>query len=144
MEIFTTVIENTNTPEIQEILKTLDNTKDVLLTSENTENPDIVDIQYIKPINQIKTIGNIPTSLMAEIKDKFGDNITIEITDYQITYDNGVYGLAVDIDVDSRKPAETPKSKNLPWPILLLVGIVTGLLTVVLIIIKLIKKSKKK
>ena len=43
MEIFKTVIENTNTPQIQELLKSLDNTKDVLLTSENTENPEIVD-----------------------------------------------------------------------------------------------------
>ena len=52
MEIFKTVIENTNTPQIQELLKSLDNTKDVLLTSENAENPEIVDVQFIKPIRK--------------------------------------------------------------------------------------------
>jgi hypothetical protein len=134
MEIFKTVIENTNTPQIQELLKSLDNTKDVLLTSENTE--------FIKPINQIETLGNIPSSLISEIKDKCGDDVTFEISDYEVTYDNGVYGLEVDLVVDNRH-AEVPKSKNLPWPILILVGVLTGLLTIILVIIKLFKKSKK-
>ena len=138
MEIFKTVIENTNTPQIQELLKSLDNTKDVLLTSENAENPEIVDVQFIKPINQIETLGNIPSSLISEIKDKCGDDVTFEISDYEVTYDNGVYGLEVD-----NRHAEVPKSKNLPWPILILVGVLTGLLTIILVIIKLFKKSKK-
>lgn len=69
------------TPQIQELLKSLDNTKDVLLTSENTENPEIVDVQFIKPINQIETLGNIPSSLISEIKDKCGDDVTFEISD---------------------------------------------------------------
>lgn len=142
MEIFKTVIENTNTPQIQELLKSLDNTKDVLLTSENAENPEIVDVQFIKPINQIETLGNIPSSLISEIKDKCGDDVTFEISDYEVTYDNGVYGLEVDIVVDTRH-AEVPKSKNLPLPILILVGVLTGLLTIILVIIKLFKKSKK-
>ncbi len=142
MEIFKTVIENTNTPQIQELLKSLDNTKDVLLTSENTENPEIVDVQFIKPINQIETLGNIPSSLISEIKDKCGDDVIFEISDYEVTYDNGVYGLEVDLVVDNRH-AEVPKSKNLPWPILILVGVLTGLLTIILVIIKLFKKSKK-
>ena len=90
MEIFKTVIENTNTPQIQELLKSLDNTKDVLLTSEKRENPEIVDVQFIKPINQIETLGNIPSSLISEIKDKCGDDVTFEISDYEVTYDNGV------------------------------------------------------
>lgn len=144
MAVFTTVIENTNTPQIQELLKSLDNTKDVLLTSENAENPNIVDVQFIKPINQIEVLGNIPTSLMAEIKDKCGDDVTLEISDYEVTYDNGVYGLVVDIDVDNTSPAEIAKGKSLPWPILIVVGILTGLLTVILIVIKLFKKRKKK
>lgn len=143
MEIFTTVIENTNTPETQEILKTLDNTRDVLLTGENPENPDIFDVQYIKPINQIKTIGTIPTSLMAEIKDKCGENIIPEISDYEVTYDNGVYGLAVDLKINDSLPSEVAKGKSLPLPLLIVVGALTGILTVVLIIIKLIKKHKK-
>ena len=58
------------------------------------------------------------------------------------SYDNGVYGLEVDLVVDNRH-AEVPKSKNLPWPILILVGVLTGLLTIILVIIKLFKKSKK-
>ena len=132
MEIFKTVIENTNTPQIQELLKSLDNTKDVLLTSENTENQEIEDVQIIKPINQIETLGNIPSSLISEIKDKCGDDVTFEISDYEVTYDNGVYGLEVDLVVDNRH-AEVPKSKNLPWPILILVGVLTGLLTIILV-----------
>ena len=67
MEIFKTVIENTNTPQIQELLKSLDNTKDVLLTSENAETPEIVDVQFIKPISQIETLGKIPSSLISGI-----------------------------------------------------------------------------
>ena len=82
MEIFKTVIENTNTPQIQELLKSLDNTKDVLLTSENTENPEIVDVQFIKPINQIETLGNIPSSLISEIKDNNVTSYDINPADY--------------------------------------------------------------
>lgn len=46
------------------------------------------------------------------------DDVIFEISDYEVTYDNGVYGLEVVLVVDNRH-AEVPKSKNLPWPILI-------------------------
>lgn len=142
MEIFSITIQCLNTPEVQEILKSIDSESDVLLTSVDTEDQKI-EIQNIQPINQLKTIGFVPDEAAKEIFDKYGDSATIDVDDYAITFENGMYGIVADISVEE-KNIEEPKHKRLPLPILIVVGVLTGLLTVVLVIIKLLKKLKKK
>jgi hypothetical protein len=142
MDIYNTIIENTDKPEIQEILKKLDPDKDVLLTAQNTEDSSVIDIQYIKPINRVVTVGEMPAELMDEIRQKHSGNFTIEVTDYAVTFENGLYGLTADVQVNELA-LDTPKAHRLPLPLLILVGIATGLLTLVLIIIKLVKRANK-
>lgn len=142
MNIYNTIITNTDTPQIQEILKNLDPDKDVLLNAPNAEDSSVIDIQYIKPINDIVTIGNMPDELMEKLRDEHGSNFTIDIIDYAVTYDNGVYGLVVDLQINDLA-LDSPKIKRLPLPLLILVGAATGVLTLVLVIIKLMRKGKK-
>lgn len=143
MEIINALIENTNSPEIQAILAKLNPQEDVLFTNENSES-GIVDVEYIEPINNIKIIGNIPSDIIATIKDKYGKDASIDIYDYVVTYDNGVYGLSVDIEVDKVDIDKPVKQRRLPLPILIVVGLITGILTIILVIVKLIFARKKK
>lgn len=143
MEIINALIENTNSPEIQAILAKLNPQEDVLFTNENSES-GIVDVEYIEPINNIKIIGNIPSDIIATIKDKYGKDASIDIYDYVVTYDNGVYSLSVDIEVDKVDIDKPVKQRRLPLPILIVVGLITGILTIILVIVKLIFARKKK
>ena len=142
MEIINAVIENTNSPEIQAILAKLNPEEDILFTNESEDRSSIV-VEYIEPINNIKVIGNIPTDIINTIKEKYGEDASIDIYDYVITYDQGVSSLAVDIEVDTVEEEKPVKEKKLPLPIIIALGIATGLLTVILVVLKLVFAHKK-
>ena len=112
------------------------------LLAKTQKNPEIVDVQFIKPINQIETLGNIPSSLISEIKDKCGDDVTFEISDYEVTYDNGVYGLEVDLVVDNRH-AEVPKEQKFAMAYTYSCWCINRFINIILVIIKLFKKNVK-
>ncbi len=144
MEIYNAIIEGVNTQEAQEILKQLDTEKDILITSVDQDEKKI-EIQSIQPINQVKTLGQVPQEITDEIFEKYGENANVDVSDYMITFENGVYGLVADIEVeDLPEEKEEPKNKRLPLPLLIVVGTVTGILTVVLVIVKMIKSLRKK
>ncbi len=145
MEIYNTVIENTNTPEVQRILKELDSDKDVLMTALSPEVPGRVDIQMIQPINTVKCIGTLPEEVVEKIRDEYGtENVIVDISDYAVTYDNGVYGLVADINAVSTQIEIAEKKKRLPLLLIVLISIATAVLTVVLIIIRLLTRQGKK
>lgn len=143
MEIINAIIENTNSPEIQAILAKLNPEEDILFTNES-EDGSSIEVEYIEPINNIKVIGSIPEDIISAIKEKYGDDASIDIYDYVITYDQGVYGLAVDIEIEKIDNEKPVKERKLPLPLLIVVGIATALLTVILIILKLIFSHKNK
>ncbi len=143
MEIINAIIENTDSPEVQAILAKLNPEEDILFTNEN-EDGSRIDVEYIEPINNIKVIGSIPADIIAAVKEKYGKDASIDIYDYVVTYDQGIYGLAVDIEVDKIEDEKPVKEKKLPLPLLIVVGTATALLTIILIIIKLIFSSKNK
>ncbi|MDO4302039.1 MAG: hypothetical protein Q4D26_11710 [Clostridia bacterium] len=142
MEIINAVIENTNSPEIQAILAKLNPEEDILFTNES-EDGSSIEVEYIEPINNIRVIGSIPEDIIAAIKEKYGDDASIDIYDYIVTYDRGMYGLAVDIEADKVEEEKPVKERKLPLPLLIVIGMATALLTLVLIVIKLIFSSKK-
>lgn len=142
MEIINAVIENTNSPEVQAILAKLDPKEDVLFTNESKDRSSI-EVEYIEPINNIKVIGCIPEDIINTIKEKYGDDASIDIYDYVVTYDNGIYGLAVDIEIEQVEGEKPVKEKKVPFPLLIVLGIATGLLTIILIILKLLFAKKK-
>ena len=143
MEIINAVIENTNSPETQAILAKLNPEEDILFTNENTESGTF-DVEYIEPINNIKVIGSIPSDIISEIKEKYGDDASIDIYDYIVTFDQGVYGLVADIEVDKVEDEKPVKTKKLPLPMLIVIGVATGILTLIIVIPKLIFSRKKK
>lgn len=143
MEIINAVMENTNSPETQAILAKLNPEEDILFTNENTEN-NTFDVEYIEPINNIKVIGSIPSGIISEIKEKYGDDASIDIYDYIVTFDQGVYGLVADIEVDTVEDEKPVKTKKLPLPMLIIIGVATGVLTLILVILKLLFSRKKK
>lgn len=143
MEIINAIIENTNSPEIQAILAKLNPEEDILFTNES-EDGSSIEVEYIEPINNIKVIGSIPEDIISAIKEKYGDDASIDIYDYVVTYDQGVYGLAVDIEIEKIDNEKPVKERKLPLPLLIVVGIATALLTVILIILKLIFSHKNK
>ncbi len=144
MEIFNGIIKGTDLPEAQEILKELDCDRDILLTTVYPEEKKI-EVQFIQPINQVKTIGFVPDDIVEEIFEKYGENANVDISDYMVTYENGVYGLVADVEVDDM-PDEDEKedNKRLPLPLLIIVGALTGILTAVLIVVKLLKSLNDK
>ncbi len=141
MEIINAVIENTDSPEIQSILAGLKPEEDNLFTNEREDGA--VDVEYIEPINNIKTIGTIPADIIEGIKEKYGENVSYDIYDYVVTFDQGLYGLAVDISVEETEEDKPPKERRLPLPLLIIVGVMTAILTVVLVIVKLIFNRSK-
>lgn len=144
MEIFNGIIDGTNMPEAQEIIKGLDSESDILLTSVDMDEKKI-EIQNIQPINQVKTIGKVPDEIANEIFEKYGENANVDIADYMITYENGVYGIIADISVEELSDEDDePRNKRLPLPLLIVVGALTAILTAVLVVIKLIKSLNKK
>ncbi len=142
MEIINAVIENTNSPEVQNLLAKLNSSDEVLYTSES-EDGQTLNVEYIEPINNVKILGNIPENIVSSVKEKYGENASIDIYDYVITYDNGVYGLVVDIEVDTVEDEKPVKQKRLPLPLLIIVGSITAILTVILVVLKLIFHKKK-
>ncbi len=141
MEIINAVIENTDSPEIQSILAGLKPEEDNLFTNEREDGT--VEVEYIEPINNIKTIGVIPAEIIEGIKEKYGENVSYDIYDYVVTFDQGLYGLAVDISVEETEEDKPPKERRLPLPLLIIVGVMTAILTVVLVIVKLIFNRSK-
>lgn len=142
MEIINAVIENTDSPEIQAILAKLNPEEDILFTNENTEK-NTLDVEYIEPINNIKVIGNIPADIIASVREKYGEDVSVDIYDYVVTYDQGMYGLVADLEVDKVEIEKPVKEKKLPLPLLIVIGTATGILTIVLVILKLIFAHKK-
>lgn len=144
MEIFNTIIDCTNMPDAQDILKELDSDKDLLLTNVDYVEKKI-EIQFIQPINQIKTVGVVPSEISDEIFEKYNDSdVNIDVADYLVTYENGVYGIVADISVEESPEEEEPKNKRLPLPLLIIVGTLTAILTAVLVVVKLFKSFNKK
>ena len=143
MEVFNCVIDCMNSPEAQEILKDLDSERDILLTSVEPENNKI-EVQFIQPINQLKTVGSVPSEITEEIFEKYGEEANVDISDYMVTFENGMYGLVADITVEEYVEDEEPKHKRLPFPLLVVVGTLTALLTGILVIIKVFKAFGKK
>ncbi|MBQ7264728.1 MAG: hypothetical protein IJS61_01370 [Firmicutes bacterium] len=144
MDIYNTVIENTDTPEIQELLRKLDKHRDVLMTSLSPSVPGQVDIQFIEPINTIRKLGNIPDYIMEDIRKEYGtENVTVDVSEYMVTYENGAYGLVVDLSVSSTALVVNSK-KRLPLIFIILIGIATGFLTLVLIVLKFIDRVREK
>lgn len=143
MEIINAIIENTNSPEIQAILAKLNPEEDILFTNESEDNSRI-DVEYIEPINNIKVIGSIPADIINTIREKYGDDASIDIYDYIVTYDQGVYGLAVDIEIEKVEENKPVKERKLPLPLLIVIGMATAILTIILVIIKLIFSHKRK
>ena len=137
MEIINAVIENTDSPEIQAILAKLNPEEDILFTNENTEK-NTLDVEYIEPINNVKIIGNIPADIIASVREKYGEDVSVDIYDYVVTYDQGMYGLVADLEVDKVELEKPVKEKKLPLPLLIVIGTATGILTIVLVILKLI------
>ncbi len=142
MEIINAVIENTDSPEIQAILAKLNPEEDILFTNENTEK-NTLDVEYIEPINNVKIIGNIPADIIASVREKYGEDVSVDIYDYVVTYDQGMYGLVADLEVDKVELEKPVKEKKLPLPLLIVIGTATGILTIVLVILKLIFAHKK-
>ena len=142
MEIINAVIENTNSPEVQNLLAKLNSSDEVLYTSES-EDGQTLNVEYIEPINNVKILGHIPENIVSSVKEKYGEYASIDIYDYVITYDNGVYGLVVDIEVDTVEDEKPVKQKRLPLPLLIIVGSITAILTVILVVLKLIFHKKK-
>lgn len=142
MEIINAVIENTNSPETQAILAKLNPEEDILFTNQNTDSGSL-DVEYIEPINNIKVIGNIPRDIISSAKEKYGDDVSIDIYDYAVTFDQGVYSLVADLEVDKVELEKPVKEKKLPLPLLIVVGTATGILTIVLVILKLIFAHNK-
>jgi hypothetical protein len=146
MEIFTTTIQNTDTPEIQSIIRKLDNDEDILMTAGSLNDEAPIEVQYIKPINQIINVGTLSSEFVKNIKEKYGSNVALDITDFTVTLENGTYGIDADIEVDQLPEAEeepVDNGKKLPLPLLIIVGLLTGILTIVLIIVKLIYGKKE-
>ena len=142
MEIINAVIENTDSPEIQAILAKLNPEEDILFTNENTEK-NTLDVEYIEPINNVKIIGNIPADIITSVREKYGEDVSVDIYDYVVTYDQGMYGLVADLEVDKVELEKPVKEKKLPLPLLIVIGTATGILTIVLVILKLIFAHKK-
>lgn len=145
--IYTTTIKGTNNAQSQEIIKNLDPREDLLFVyGDITENAQPVEIQYIKPINDIKTIGLLDAELVKEITANHGEEISVSVSGYELTFEDGVYGITADIEVEdaSEDDEVINKQKNLPLPLLLAVGALTGILTVVLVIIKIFNKNNEK
>lgn len=147
MEIFNITIQNTDTPEIQGIIHKLDNDEDILMTAGSLNDDNPIEVQYIKPINQIVNIGILPQEFIDEVKSKYGTNVSMDITDFTITLENGIYGINANIEVEKLpeydEAAEAEEDNSLPLPLLLIVGLLTGILTIVLIVVKLIYRNKK-
>lgn len=138
--ILTTIVQNTATAEVQGILKRLDPKKDVLLLYGDFIGGEPLNVQYIKPINEIITLGVIDSSFLDDIIKEYGD-VSLAIENYTVNFENGVYTLELDIDIEEIEVKEKPK-KRLPFPLLIIVGAVTALLTIILIVLKILKKLK--
>lgn len=146
MEVFNITIQNTDTPAIQEIIRKLDNDRDILMTAGSLSDDSVIEVQYIKPMNQILNIGTLPKEFVDEVKSKYGTNVLIDIVSFDITLENGIYGIDASIEVEKlpeSDESDVQDEANLPLPMLIIVGLLTGILTIILIIVKLIYKDKK-
>lgn len=139
--ILTTTVLNTATAEVQGLLKKLDSEKDVLLLYGDFMGGEPLEVQYIKPINDVLTLGVVDGTFLKDIIEEYGD-VSLSIVGYNVIFDNGMYSLELEIEIEDIPDKEKPK-KTLPLPLLIVVGAVTAILTVVLIILKIIKKLKK-
>ncbi len=141
--IYTTKIKGTDNPQSQQIIKKLDPREDVLFIRGDMADDLPVEVQYIKPINDIKTVGLIDAELAREIVAQNGEEISVCIPKYELTFEDGVYGITADIEVEKSEESETDK-KRLPLPALIAVGAVTAVLTGVLFVLRAVNKQKRK
>lgn len=140
--IYTTTIKGTNNAESQNIIKHLDPREDLLFVYGDLADGTPVEIQYIKPINDVKTVGLLDPELAEEILKTHGEEISIGIAKYELTFEDGVYGITADIEVEAAEDDEED-SKRLPLPALIVVGALTGFLTLLLIIVRMLNKQDK-
>ena len=137
--IYTTTIKGTNNAQSQEIIKNLDPREDMLFVYGDLADDTPVEIQYIKPINDVKTIGLLDPELAQEIIRTHGEEISIGISKYELTFEDGVYGVTADIEVEAADEAEEDdKKKDLSLPALIVVGALTGFVTLLLVIVKML------
>lgn len=142
MDTVKIVLKQTDTPEVQRLLQELEPEKDVLVTVGDLEDsPEGLEVQYIKPINDMKKVGIVPAEYIYELMDKFGENISLDIVSYEVTYKDGVYGLVVELSVTVYEEDEEEKGCGMPLIFLLMAGLFTGLATIIFFICRLIKRK---
>ena len=141
--IYTTTIKGTNNAQSQAIIKNLDPREDIIFVYGDLADGTPVEVQYIKPINDVKTIGLIDAELAKEIVLNHGEEISVSIPKYELTFEDGIYGITADIEVEPANSSEE-KKKRLPLPALIGVGALTCVLTGVLVILKAVNKNAKK
>ena len=141
--IYTTTIKGTNNAQSQDIIKNLDPREDIIFVYGDLADGTPVEVQYIKPINDVKTIGLIDAELAKEIVLNHGEEISVSIPKYELTFEDGIYGITADIEVEPAQSDEE-KKKKLSLPALIGVGAVTGVLAAVLVVLKVVNKTTKK
>ncbi|MBQ6554360.1 MAG: hypothetical protein IJL89_03910 [Firmicutes bacterium] len=141
--IYTTTIKGTNNAQTQDIIKNLDPREDIIFVYGDLADGTPVEVQYIKPINDVKTIGLIDAELAKEIVLNHGEEISVSIPKYELTFEDGIYGITADIEVEPAQSDEE-KKKKLSLPALIGVGAVTGVLAAVLVVLKVVNKTTKK
>ncbi|MBQ8941718.1 MAG: hypothetical protein IJ062_07760 [Firmicutes bacterium] len=141
--IYTTKIKGTDNAESQAIIKKLDPREDILFVYGDLADGTPVEVQFIKPINDITTVGLIDAELAKEIVAQNGEEISVAIPKYELTFEDGVYGITADIEVEKTEESDEEPKKRLPLPLLIVVGALTGVLTVVLFVLRAINKGKK-
>ncbi|HAG03913.1 MAG TPA: hypothetical protein DCG28_00605 [Lachnospiraceae bacterium] len=144
-EFYSITLEDVDNTQTQALVKGLDPKKDILFTALSLDNPDRIEVQLIEPINTVRTVGLIPSDIIEQVREEYGtENVKLDIFNYSVTFDNGVYGVEADIRATSTAAVPVEKEKKLPLIFVICIGAATAVLTAVLVVLKLINKAKKR
>ncbi len=139
MQYLKTRVIKTDSPEVQKILSGLNAYSDLLLLSGQIGNDTALEVNYLTPKGDVVKIGELPEEILVQIEDLYSDDVWIDIVDFGVHKRNdGTYRLWVGLELK-----EESKKGELNLPLIIGVGALTGLLTLLVVAVKVILHRKK-
>lgn len=139
MQYLKTKVIKTDSSEVQKILSGLNAYSDLLLLSGQIGSNTALEVNYLTPKGDVVKIGELPEEILVQIEDLYSDDVWIDIADFGVHKRNdGTYRLWVGLELK-----EESKKGELNLPLIIGVGALTGLLTLLVVAVKVILHRKK-
>lgn len=139
MEHIKATVQLDDTPQVQSVLSQLNAYDDLLLLSGQIKSDAVIEVNYLTAEGDVISLGSLPDEALMQIEDLYGCDVRIDIADFGVyKRADGTLRLWVDLEAEREY-----KKGGFNLPLIIGVGAATGMLTLLVVAVKIILYRKK-